>query len=112
MEFEILSGKRRNSKLLYSFSEKQIYAKKSIYNNKVFFDCYNKKCKSRVYLLNGECLKAKNFKEHEHSDQKELYEELKALNKIKAKCLESGKSLGEVNALSGIRESFRSVCSR
>lgn len=89
---------------------KELYAKKSIYKNKVFFECYNENCKSRVYLMNGECLKCENFTEHGHDDQKELYEELKALNKIKTKCLESGSSLGELNALSGIRESFRSVC--
>lgn len=111
MEFKILSGKRRNSKLLYSVTEQQLYARKSIYKNKVFYNCYTKDCKSRVFVMDGVCLKYTDFVEHNHSDQKALYEEIVALNAIKNKCLDVG-SLGEVNALTSIRESFRSVCSR
>lgn len=103
MEFEIVGGKRRNSNLLYSLSEKHLYAKKSAYKNKIYYTCYQEKCKSRLILEAGVCAKCFDFVEHKHGNQEETYKELKALNNIKRKCTEVHSVIGEANALSGIR---------
>lgn len=112
MEYEFISGKRRDSNLLYTIGEQQLYRKKSMYKNKEFYNCYIKKCKSRIFITDGVvCQKCPDFMEHNHGVQKALYEELKVLNNIKRKCAET-RGTGDVNALSGIRESFKAVCSR
>lgn len=110
--FEIIGGKRRNSKLLYIFSQEQLYIKKSESKGKKYYVCYVQDCKSRVILANDECVHSAGFADHNHGSQKELYEELKVLNGIKKECLDSGNLLGGVNALSGIRESFETASKR
>lgn len=110
--YEIMSGKRRTSKLLYSKDENQFYIKKSEARGRKYYTCYEKNCKSRVVLENGQCRKATDFIEHNHEEQQEMYDELKALNEIKEQCLDVSSTLGAVNAVSGIRETFRNVCVR
>lgn len=112
LAFEVMSGKRRNSKVLYVKDEKQFYIRKSEAKGRIYYTCYVKTCKSRVTLENGLCRKAPDFVEHDHSDQCELHAELKALNQIKEQCSDIANTLGAPSAVSGIRENFRKVCAR
>lgn len=112
MEFELLSGKRINSVLLYSFNDCQLYAKKSIYGEKQYYECYKNNCKSRVVLERGTFSKCRKFVDHNHGDQESTYRELKALRNIKRKCENFDTAIGEQNALSGIRKTFQNVCQR
>lgn len=112
LEFEIISGKRINSKVLYVKEEKQCYIRKSESKGTIYYTCYKKSCKSRVILKNGQCSKVVNFTQHNHSDQHAFYEELKALSQVKKICLDGTTIIGAPSAVSGIRESFQSVCMR
>ena len=49
MEYEIISGRRINSQLLYSISEQQLY-KKNQFTKKVFFTFVMKKIVNREYI--------------------------------------------------------------
>lgn len=111
MQFEIVNGQRRNSKLLYSIDEKQLYIKKSVIRGITYYTCYKKNCKSRVDVSrDGVLTKAANFIEHNHLDEEKLFLELKAIKKIKDDVCSSGAAVGAVNALSSIRAIFRSNC--
>lgn len=114
LQYEIVCGKRRTSKLLYIPEEKQFYIKKSTSDNKTYYVCYVKNCKARVTLDLGRhvCTRSPLFVPHNHTTQKELYDELKVLNNIKKECLDEESVLGERNALSGIRKTFESSCDR
>lgn len=111
VDYEIISGKRRNSKLVYVISEQQLYIRKTKYKTKQFYVCYAKDCKSRVYIQNDQCYKSADG-EHNHADQKELYEEMKVMSNIKTQCMDPEALVGNVNALGGIREKFQDACSR
>lgn len=112
LAFEIMSGKRRNSKVLYIIDEKQFYLQKSEAKGRQYYTCYERNCKSRVILEKGQCRKATDFIEHNHRDQQQLYDELKALNEIKDKCLDVSSTLGAANVVNGIRTNFGNVCVR
>lgn len=112
MDYEIISGKRINSKLLYVISEKQLYKFKTLIRNKKYYVCLNEKCKAKVELVNDVCQKPKKIIEHNHGESENLANELKCVNKIKSECLNSSSVLSDMNALSTIKKSFYDVCAR
>lgn len=114
MNYEIIAGNRSNSELLYVIDQKMIYQKKSVYNNTVKYECRIKSCKARINLLpEGKCTLPKKYIDHNHSDEEDAYEQLKALKKIKDDCRNSVGTLGGGNtALSSIRDSFRRTVER
>lgn len=114
LSFEIFSGNRRNSELLYVIEQKMIFKKKSVYNNIIKYECRQKSCKSRINLLaDGTCILAKKYVEHNHPDEEVAYKELKALNKIKLDCQDAAGALGgNTTAMSSIRSAFRKTCER
>ena len=44
LKFKIISGLRKNSLLLYTEQEKQLYRQKHKYSDRVRYVCYNSKC--------------------------------------------------------------------
>lgn len=104
--YEIIAGKRNNSKLLYIFFEKQLYIKKCTKLEKHFYVCYVKDCPSRIMLFGSECIKAKNYKAHNHDNQEALYKELKFLNNVKTKCTRLNEKPTENNCAGSIRNIF------
>lgn len=114
MNFEIISGNRRSSELLYVIDQKIIFRKKSVYKDIIKYECRQKMCKSRVSVLaDGSCVRAKKYVDHNHENEEAAYKELKALNKIKKDCLDAATILGsEMTAMSSIRASFRKTCER
>lgn len=96
---------------MYSLTEEQLYIKKSDYKTTMFYVCYEKNCKSRVFLKDNILSKYSDFIPHNHGSQKTLYDELKALNQIKSECLNIS-CLKEQSAITSIRETFKNVCNR
>lgn len=114
MNFEIISGFRKNSKLLYLVDQKMIFVKKSVYNNVGKYVCRQSECKARITVdAEGKCELAKHYVEHNHDNEEEVYKELKAINEIKSDCQDiAGKLGGDTTAMSSIRSSFRKVCEK
>lgn len=112
MNFEIITGYRKNSQLLYVLDQRMIYVKKSVYNSINKYECRVKTCKARVSVHpDGKCVLAKNYVEHNHENEEEVYKELKALNSIKDECEDLAGTLGgDTSAMSSIRSSFRKIC--
>lgn len=112
-QYETLNGKRRSSELIYVHEQKQLYQKKSVYKGVIKYVCYTKNCKSRLNLEENKILiKAKNYIEHNHSENETLFNEMKAVNLIKSNCEKSSTVLSDVNALSGIRAVFQDICAK
>lgn len=113
-EFAIISGKQRTSSLYYIISEKQLFRKKSTYKDVLKLQCYNNSCKSRMVLLADKktMIKAKNYVDHNHNDQEDLYKQFQILNKVKKCVVASCSLLSDNNALSTIRASYRNVVSK
>ena len=114
LEYQIVNGKKFNSKLLYTLQEKQLYKIKTKSVKKNYYVCFNKNCKARIELFaDGLCVKPKgNKSEHNHADQEEKFKEINSLNGIRQDCLTAARVLGEVNALSGIRTAFKRGCEK
>lgn len=61
-DYEIISGKQKNSKLLYVTEQKQIHKKKCVYKKDVLYICYINNCGAKMKVKSdGLCVKAKNF---------------------------------------------------
>lgn len=114
MNFEIITGKRTNSQLLYLIDQKMLFQRKSVYKNVIKYECRNKTCKARINILpDGNCVLAKNYVEHNHNDEEVAYKEMTALNQIKRDCRNlTGALGGDRTAMSSIRASFRKTCER
>lgn len=70
MNYEIVSGKRRTSHLIYTIDDKFLYTKKDVYKTKITYRCYNKTCNAKIFLENNICNKTLNcVHDHENHDQ-------------------------------------------
>lgn len=114
MECIFFAGKKKDSKLLFVPEQKMIYRKKSVYKEVVKYECWHENCKARVNLMpNGFCDLAKNYVNHNHEEEENIYKELCALNEIKAESGNIAATLGgEQNAISSVRTAFRNVTQR
>lgn len=91
IEYEIIAGQRKNSKLLWSAQDKFLYVRNTFYNGRRFYMCRkNRSCKSRVYVIEetGKCYKYDILKEHDNSNDEEEFQKLTLTNKIKQGCSE------------------------
>lgn len=99
IEYEIVPGKRQNSKLLWSSTELQFYKFNTKLSTGNSYLCYINGCNCRVLLKNdGTCFKTDSSKVHNHPTNEELYEQLSIANEMKTKCKEdaSSKSVKEI----------------
>lgn len=114
LEFEIVPGQRKNSKLLYVLEEQQFYAINSKSKRSSTYLCYVKDCRSRVSVRNidNKCFLVLNFVEHNHPPQGEFYNELKIKNKIKEECSKTASLLNSPTSVGNVRAIFSSVCQR
>lgn len=99
IEYEfVVSGKRRKSELLWSFTESMFYKRNSAGSNGKYYICYDApSCKARLILRkDGTCVKTSG--EHNHCTREILYKQFEAENKIKMLCLKdrSTKSTKEI----------------
>lgn len=98
IEYEIVPGKRQNSKLLWSSTERQFYKFNTKLSTGNSYLCYHG-CNCRVLLKNdGTCVKTDTRKNHNHPTNEELYEQLSIANEMKTKCKEdaTSKSVKEI----------------
>lgn len=98
IQYEIVPGKRRNSKLLWSLTERQFYKFNTTLRKGKSYVCYHG-CSCRVLLQNdGICIKSDLNKQHNHPTNEELHEQLSISNEMKLKCTQdaTSKSVKEI----------------
>lgn len=93
IDFELMTGARTNSEILFTSTEHQIYTYNSTSHLGKGYLCTHRRedkrvCKARVYLVNeNRCIKLKNASEHCHDDKMlSLKRELVCLNEMKRRC--------------------------
>lgn len=87
LEYQFVEGKRKNSKLLYLYSDKQLFAMKDKYLCKVNYQCMEKECNNRVSILpDGKCVRPKKYEVHNHGTVEKLFEKLNIMEKLKEDC--------------------------
>lgn len=115
VEYELLTGKRTDSTLVYVPSEKNLYVKNSTTKDVQRYVCYQKilrrgpqngdvipMCYARITMKNGNCYRT-NAPHAPHGDHEHIYADMLTANKIKGTC----KQLREVLA-----ESARAIDTR
>lgn len=104
IEYEIIAGHRKNSQLVWSPTERQLYKLNA--NSKIgaSYVCYDSLCNVRVYMKDDKCFKSKTVHSHEHSHNADLYEEFVVINEVKKKAIECKKM--------DLREIYNDVMSR
>lgn len=99
IDFEIVPGKRFNSKLLWSKNEMQFYKFNTKLRTGISYLCYHG-CSARVIIRNdGKCYKTDGHNGHNHSTNYVLlYKELVTKNELKKKCIDdsTSKSVKEI----------------
>lgn len=89
LEYKIIPGFRKNSNLLQTVNEDQLYKFKNSQNNIKYYNCYHVGCPVNVAvdLNNGiYCRKIKKNIQHNHVIQTETINKMNLVNAIKAKC--------------------------
>lgn len=114
LEYELISGKKLKSTLLYVLSEKQLYKIKTKTINKTYYVCYQKNCAARIEILtNSVCCKPnKDVNQHTHGAVEDQYKEISCINEIREDCAGASNVMGEINAISTIRNAFKRVCEK
>lgn len=87
LEYELVTGSRVDTSLLYIKSEMQLYKCNAKLKKSVIYLCTDRNCKSRVRIMkqSRECFRHNNH-EHSHPNHESKYKEMKVLNTIKQKC--------------------------
>lgn len=105
MDYVLLSGYRKNSKLIYILDEKMLFRKTRTRNQQSEYVCYQDvlsekdperhlKCNARLKLNHIRNEYIRNETAHSnHGDHKKKFQELNLLNKIKKSCEKSGANL-------------------
>ena len=112
MEFEIIEGARRGSKVLYILEEKQLYTLKCEYLRKnniknQRYSCYVNGCHSSVTLENGiKCIKYNKNSHSSHGQQEAKYRELKLKSSIKANIANNALNINDIQSV------FNEECER
>lgn len=103
MDYVLLSGYRKNSKLIYIRDEKMLFRKTRTRNQQSEYVCYQDvvsekdpeihlKCNARLKL--NQTIYIRNETAHsKHDNHKKIFQELKLVNKIKEACEKSGANL-------------------
>lgn len=84
LRYKIAPGHRRNSKLLHTLDEKQIYAFNSKNKSGDAYKCVE--CNCRVHLKDGICIQKQRYYKHSHATKEIVQDNLSILNEIKTKC--------------------------
>lgn len=83
-------GARKDARLLYSISEKQLYRIQNKYETYFRYSCYTKKCKASVKLTNDNLLRRlKNTVKHNHDSAEATYKLLLFKQQIKMNVMQS-----------------------
>lgn len=87
LEFEIITGLRVGTSLMYIKSEQQLYKVNSKLKESTIYLCVNRNCKARAKIMKKtqKCVRHNKF-EHNHPNAEKKYDETKVLNIIKEKC--------------------------
>lgn len=97
LDYCITSGERKNSSLIWTPADKQLYRKNTKSKIGVAYICYEKNCNVRVYIKDDECFKYGNSENHLHGSNEDLYIRFVALNEIKKQAiLQKDKSLRDL----------------
>lgn len=85
LEYQIIAGQRKNSKLLYTTDEKFLYVKHNKTRYHIQYDCYDKGCNAQVIVTNedGVCYKKNTNYEHNHGDAAEIVKSMQLTNTVK-----------------------------
>lgn len=83
--YEIVAGRRKNSKLLYTTAEQYLYKLHNKSKTVVQYDCYEKTCDAKVYVsvANNLCFKRATNHTHNHNNAAQLLLEMNVSNKVK-----------------------------
>lgn len=106
IDFEIIEGKRRGSKLLHSISEKQLYFRnKTLANASISYRCQSRNCAARVYVVGEKCYLSEPCINHNHVDKEREISEMKIHSQLKVDC-EMATSSQTTSQISEVREIF------
>lgn len=105
MEYLLIEGHRKGSKLLYTPTDGHLYVKKNIRNEKTFYICYQTilcegkkkkeeynvitdktKCTARVLTDKKNKCWRNDIKHTEHNDHRAIFDDLQSLNSMKSEC--------------------------
>lgn len=86
LEYELIAGHRKNSKLLYTTDEKYLYMKHNKTKLNIQYDCYEKACGAKVFVTirDGVCHKKSTNYTHNHTDAAQLVKDMKIKNTVKS----------------------------
>lgn len=108
MEFKIIPGFRKDSKLLHLVEKDELFIKNRDTPKRTYYVCYEKGCKVRVCLEGDRCFYMKEQAIHTHGDVKKLIAELYFRNGIKEKCTQSSVLLNTPTTVGNVRSIFNS----
>lgn len=113
MEFEFITGLRKNSKLLRLINENQLFVKNRSIKNKTYYVCNEKGCNVRICVEQERCYYMnEQLITHIHSDKKEYISELIVRNTIKEKCSEASILINTPNSVGNVRSIFNAEVTR
>lgn len=109
-EFEFVSGKRSNSRLIYTTEEKQLYrVNRKLVDGSVAYLCRVEKCSVRIYLKNERVFGYSPINEHSHGDQAKDKFNFQIYNEIKKDCMNIdsiSNSTNQISAVHGIYDKY------
>lgn len=106
VNYEIISGYRKNSQLLLLNEERQIFKKKSVHKEHTRYVCYIDSCHVSVSLKNdGSCEQLSLEFHHNHAPPVDIIKKFQLLRNIKSAC---GKQTAAKRK--GVREIFDDEC--
>lgn len=110
LTYEIATGERYNSKLLYTIEEKQLYYWNRAYASGDAWVCAFKGCNNRVHIRPDKmCVQKERYYIHKHANQEKKFYECKVLNIIKNKCADLSTFINEKKQ--AVRDIFYAVLS-
>lgn len=78
IDFIYAAGKRVNSVLVYTTSDKYLFKRKRQKNGIAHYNCYTSNCIAKVQVQNGVCSRKTNSAPHSHSNHRELYDQFRS----------------------------------
>lgn len=108
LNYTFTTGRRFNSKLIYTLEEKQLYRFNKNINIGSVYLCSSCKCRVKLYE-NGNLFQEKRYSKHSHGTKENEYTELVIVNKIKEKCSDIKTMINERKQ--SVRDIFYSVLS-
>lgn len=113
ISFVFITGKRKNSKMLYSVGEQQLYYKKNVLKNYTVFVCCEKTCGAQLELLPiGKCRKSKKFNGHNHGGKSEEFQLLKMRERLVEDATNITNLASGSNSMKDLHDIYRDVLSK